>query len=400
MENIILPAIRAKIGDWNFYNSTLTFKVINQLIKHPDEIHERQKLSDWIQREAIETHAQEISNYIRNNEQRFLGSLIIGVYDGDPQWSPLNVSFNHNHLNVTNEQKNSLEGKLGFLSLSGTEKLFAIDGQHRVSGIKKALENFTATDDIWSEEVGAIFVSHNATTAEGKERTRRLFTTVNKKAKKVSQSAIIALDEDNGFAIVTRRLIDSHWLFEDARSHISYTSSGAISPDSPTLITSIVGLYEIVKDLYSNNKNIFEKERPSEDELNTHFNLCNNFIDKLLEKSVYYKNVFVNKTHTANEYRNNLLFRPIGQRVIAKVVEFLISKHLTIDEALDKILMVNLSLNTQDWYYILWDPLNNKMINNKIIIAETKLLNLIREEARSKTNQIKLDKLLKDIGSL
>ena len=64
------------------------------------------------------------------------------------------------------------------------------------------------------ESISAIFVAHDASSEETKQRTRRLFTTVNKKAKRVSKSAIIALDEDNGFAVITRSLIDEHWLFE------------------------------------------------------------------------------------------------------------------------------------------------------------------------------------------
>ena len=140
MSTRILPAIRSHVGDWIYYSTVLSFENIKHLIKDPDEIHERRNLSEWIQREAIERHSNEIAIYIKENEQRFLGSLIIGVYDGHPEWSPLNVNFSHDHIGVTEEQQNALAGKLGFLSLDGHEKLFAIDGQHRVTGIKKALD--------------------------------------------------------------------------------------------------------------------------------------------------------------------------------------------------------------------------------------------------------------------
>ena len=33
------------------------------------------------------------------------------------------------------------QARIGFLELQGTERLFALDGQHRVAGIKKALED-------------------------------------------------------------------------------------------------------------------------------------------------------------------------------------------------------------------------------------------------------------------
>jgi len=61
----LLPAIRSRVGDWNFYVTTLTFSEVATLIKAPDEIHERKQLAEWIQREAIESHADAISSYIK-----------------------------------------------------------------------------------------------------------------------------------------------------------------------------------------------------------------------------------------------------------------------------------------------------------------------------------------------
>ena len=140
MNTTLLPAICSYVGDWIYYVTTLTFDEVRRLIKDPDEIHERKKLSDGIQREVVRDHSDAIATYITENKQRFLGSLIIGIYDGNPNWAPLSVNFSHDFLNLNDSQKEKIEGKLGLLHLSGSEKLFAIDGQHRVSGIKKAFQ--------------------------------------------------------------------------------------------------------------------------------------------------------------------------------------------------------------------------------------------------------------------
>ena len=50
------------------------------------------------------------------------------------------------------------------------------------------------------DEVSVIFVAHEAT-SQGLERTRRLFTTLNKTDRPVSKGDIIALDEDDVVAI-------------------------------------------------------------------------------------------------------------------------------------------------------------------------------------------------------
>ena len=134
----LLPSIRSRVGDWNYYVTTLTFDEVSELIKAPDEIHERKKLADWIQREAIESHSDAIASYILDNPQRFLGSLIVGVYGGSPNWTPLNVKVPIDE-GLSDEQLTRIEGRLGLLRLSGSESLFAIDGQHRVAGDRKSV---------------------------------------------------------------------------------------------------------------------------------------------------------------------------------------------------------------------------------------------------------------------
>lgn len=398
MSTTLLPSIRSRVGDWITYITTMSFGDVARLVKSPDEVHDRKSLSDWIQREAIDVHAEEISSYIQQNPQRFLGALIIGVYDGSPDWAPLNVQVSPNHLEISEEQQDDIEGKLGLLLLSGTEKLFAIDGQHRVAGIKKSLEEISPEDPIRDDEVSAIFVSHDESSLEGKTRTRRLFTTLNKKARRVSKSATIALDEDNGFAIVTRQLIDSHWLFEDDRNHLSYTSSGSIPAQDPTMITSVVGLYEVLKDLYFySDKRLFESSRPSENQIENYLVQATTFLDLLISKCPEFHEVFVVHENQANYYReeqNHLLFRPVGQRVFARATQFLIGSGNSMEDSITSLLGSELIITAECWHDILWNPLSNTMITNKIVLAETQLLRLANHEARTTKNAQNLQSFL------
>ncbi len=400
--NALLPAIRSHVGDWIFYVTTLTFLEVKALIKDPDEIHERKGLSSWIQRIAIDKHSKEIADYIIDNKQRFLGSLIIGVYGGNPNWSPLNVKLPEEHEGITQEQVDGIEGKLGLLLLNGQESLFAIDGQHRVAGIKKALSAVEVNADFEEDNVSAIFVSHDSSSTEGRERTRRLFTTVNKKAKRISKSAKIALDEDNGFAILTRRLIDSLWIFEDKKNHISYSSGGAILTKDINSITSVVGLYEIIKLLFpTKGRNKFDNERPKDQELDEHLNICSRFFDRLIEKVPSYKNVFIERSKNASYFRNgeynHLLFRPIGQKAFAGATELLISRGKTLEDSVDILLNADMFISKEIWHHIVWNPIDKKMIANKLHLAETRLLELAGQEARSIKYKENLNKLLDSI---
>lgn len=391
----ILPSIRSHIGDWNYYVTTLTFDEVHRLVKSPDEVHERKKLAEWIQREAIDAHADAIGSYISNNQQRFLGSLIIGVYGGTPDWAPINVKIPENS-EITEGQKRRIEGGLGLLYLSGEEKLFSIDGQHRVAGIKLIIAKALPDDPIRNESVSAIFVGHDPNTEEGKQRTRRLFTTVNKKAKVIAKAAKIALDEDDGFAIVTRRLIDSHWLFEDDRKHILYGSTGSIPQGDEMAITSVVGLYELVKDLYGSNKS-FDQERPADNLIKEHLDLCSLFLDELINQLPEYSAALKEKTRKPGDFRfaekNHLLFRPAGQRAFARATQLLLSRKDSMASAIEKLLKVDLYLQNSQWHQILWDPISKTMITNKLIIAEAQLLNLANQACRNKASLQKLNTL-------
>ena len=397
----LLPALRSRVGDWNYYVTTLSFEEVADLIKAPDVIHERKRLAEWIQREAIDSHANAIAQYIVGNPQRFLGSFIVGVYGGAPNWTPLNVKVPDDE-GISKEQLDRIEGKLGLLRLSGSENLFAIDGQHRVAGIKLALEGEETAEQIGDDSVSAIFVAHDPKSETGKQRTRRLFTTVNKKAKIISKSAKIALDEDDGFAIVTRRLIDSHWLFEDARKYVLYSSGGSISATDMTSITSVVGLYEIVRDLYGGSLKEFEETRPNEDSLAEHLELCSEFFDQVLAQIPEYKAVFVSAKALPGDYRksdkNHLLFRPIGQRAFARAVELLVSRGDTVAAAVKKLRSAELYIQEEEWYYIVWNPVDETMITSKILLAEAQLLNLAGQPLRSKTIAKKLAEQLASVA--
>lgn len=397
----LLPAIRSRVGDWNYYVTTLTFAEVAKQLKAPDEIHERKLLAGWIQREAIDSHSEAIAEYITGNPQRFLGALIVGIYGGSPNWTPLNVKVPEDE-GVSKEQLERIEGRLGLLRLSGSESLFAIDGQHRVAGIKLALDDPKVAASIGDDSVSAIFVAHDPDSEAGKQRTRRLFTTVNKKAKTISKAAKIALDEDDGFAIVTRRLIDSHWLFEDARKLVLYSSGGSIPPTDAKSLSSVVGLFEIVRDLYGGSKD-FGQTRPDDDSLADHLNLCSNFFDELLKQIPEYKAVFVKDNGRVGDFRattnNHLLFRPIGQRAFARAVQLLISRKITISNAVKKLRSAEMFIQKKPWHHIVWNPVDETMITNKILLAEAQLLRLAGQSLRNRTVGKRLDELLASIAA-
>lgn len=211
--SILLPALRAQMGDWIYYISSMRMKDIAIRISYAEEIHKSKKLNELLQRQ-VSNRKKYIVKYLETQGQRFFNSIIVGVYKGKPEWYELAVGKNENF--DPDELPDYTKGVIGFLRLSGGEKLFAIDGQHRVAAIRDAIKKNEKFED---EQVPTIFVSAKMDEA-GKKRTRRLFSTLNRYAKPVKRSYIFALSEDDTVAIVIRKLIDEHTFFANGSIYI------------------------------------------------------------------------------------------------------------------------------------------------------------------------------------
>jgi DNA sulfur modification protein DndB len=196
------------MGDWHYYTTIMQLEDVAKRIEFADKVNEirpGRQLSDLIQRAFKDGRAKEIGKYLLNEADHFFNALVVAVYGGDPEWMEFEVTPAAG-ARTSREPQNVPEwarSAFGYLVLSGEETLFALDGQHRLAGIKLAVPQ-KAT--LGKERITVIFVSHKRTDA-GRRRTRKLFTTLNKMAVPVNKSEIIALDEADTGAIITRRLV-------------------------------------------------------------------------------------------------------------------------------------------------------------------------------------------------
>ncbi len=164
-----IPAIRAHIGDWVYYVATMRFKDVSEYVKRVDnELHKSDLLKQMLQR-SITNNYKSIANYIETQEERFFNALVLAVYDGVPTWHEVRLEYDDG----------SEFYNLGVLELNGDEKIFPVDGQHRVEGIKKVVNESDKYND---EQIPVIFIGHKTDDA-GMQRSRRLFSTLNRYAK-------------------------------------------------------------------------------------------------------------------------------------------------------------------------------------------------------------------------
>jgi DNA sulfur modification protein DndB len=393
------------MGDWIYYSTFFRFIDVVDWIKPTEEVHANPRLSERIQRQLNGSHATDISAYLCTDPQRFFNALVVGVYGGEPQFGTMNVTFNPETgwKPLTELEEVELQASIGLLQFEGSEHLFAIDGQHRVAGIKKAIKQ---NPELGEEEIAVIFVGH-AKTPDGLARTRRLFTTLNKAAKRVSTADIVLLDEDNSFAITVRRLVNEFDAFTEGRL-VRFVGDGSAIPASDLdNLTSVIAIYEVTQDLYGSkpispfhaSKKVLLNARHDEPTLDRLFYLSVSFWQGIAKTYGEVQQVYEG-TLLAGDLRkpnyNHLLARPVGQRAVAATINVLMSRGLSLADSLDSIAGVETNLCNHAWHQLLWDPVHEKMLTTakNRSLAETFLLVSTGNEARSPKHQLKYDDFL------
>lgn len=369
MKAFNIPAIRGVLGDIVYYTSSFTFDQISNLVKPiDDELHTSTSLKDQLQRSLTDNH-KSIKSYILTQKEHFFNSLVLAVYDGEPIWNEIEVGF-----------KGEDYYNMGFLQLSGEEKIFPVDGQHRVEGIKAAIKE---RPELGDETISVILIGHNKS-KEGMEKTRRIFSTLNRYAKPVTTGDIIALDEDDTVAIVTRNLLESFPLFIKDRI-ASAKSSKALSNDSKCF-TSLLTLYETNRIIYKYYVTFSEKKkkvktkrdidellkfRQSQVKIDSFekylIDFWKNFSKKFSGLSEYLK---AEDGDAARKYRNRengglLYFRPVAlPQLVSAILETALRKGLSVADCMGVYSKLDLCISNAPWLGILWDPAKHTMITS------------------------------------
>uniref|UniRef100_UPI00124FA74C DGQHR domain-containing protein n=1 Tax=Acinetobacter colistiniresistens TaxID=280145 RepID=UPI00124FA74C len=232
----IFPSLRAIMGNWVYYPILMSASEISDRVMRSKDIRENKTLDDYLQRE-ITPNVKKILSYIKNNEDRFFNSIIVGVFDDTPNWYPLDLK----HVDIlSDERREYIEDSMGLLELKGSEKLFAIDGQHRIEAIKReVLDN-----PDYKDQFSIILVQH-VDSISGKKRTRKLFSDINKKAVKVSDGELAIIDEEELENIVARKIYSEY----ERIPHTSIELSKVTEVKNPKYFTSLLTIVSIARKL-------------------------------------------------------------------------------------------------------------------------------------------------------
>jgi DNA sulfur modification protein DndB len=267
--------------------------------------------------------------------------------------------------------------------LSGEEEIFAIDGQHRVEGIRSAIAHKSS---LTTDQQCVIFVAHRETD-KGRARTRRLFSTLNKYARPVSKGELVALSEDDTFAIVTRKVIDEYKYL--SMGFVPLTKTANIPVNDTQCITTVLGLYDLIRTISlpprSREKRNLEIGPPHKSRVQQIYKLICQFWD-LLRKSVP-EIKEVSDSHPdkglAAKYRRkdggHLLFRPAGMKAFAQATRTLADRGTTLHDTVALLSQTTLDLNTCPWPGVLWNSVAHRMINKNSKLAHNLFLYMAKQ---------------------
>lgn len=404
---LLLPALRGIMGDWVYYSCLMSLNELSSRVDYARDIHKHARLSEMIQRRLDGVRSVQIADYLKEQPQRFFNSLVVATYGGSPNWYPLE------EVRDTTKDQDRLHGltqetveSVGFLELGGDEKLFALDGQHRLAGIKRTIKDGIEQDPY--DEVSIIFVGHEVT-SQGLERTRRLFTTLNKTARPVSKGDIIALDEDDVMAICVRRLIEDTDLFADDR--IAFVATNNMPARNRTSLTTIGNLYDVLTILFTNSafelkrrKADLQKVRPEDAELEAYFDYAKSYFDCLRRHCDELEEFFTSSDTAAvvSKYRGphggNALFRPIGLEIYARIIAGL-TKSMTLDRAVRLASRLPRNLDDEPYVGLMWDRSNGTILGGHKVTLREILLYMIGRNAKSFPSQVLLERYRRETGN-
>ncbi|WP_084245196.1 DGQHR domain-containing protein [Planomicrobium okeanokoites] len=342
---LIVPAIKGKMGNTNFYESKMNVRELISSVRRAHELDEWDAMpaDERMQREVIKKRVEkELAPYIANQADRFFGSLIILVYKGEVEFEglkDLNIKVNAGYRAAAKD--------LGFLTIDGGS-LIVLDGQHRHLALEKVYKGEVEGEfasDVPNDEVTLIIIEH-----EHDIKTRRIFNKVNRYAKSTSKNENILTSEDDSYSIVARKLLHAGAPLDN--NIVNFTSN-TIAPRSVQLTTLSV-VYETVKLILAHeNKYPDIHLRPSDEELEEYYDISERYWRVLMEQLEPYKKASMDPMELPDmrleDSQFSLLLKPAAQIAFFKGLIIATERGLSFEEAVKRANKITWSMTSPVW---------------------------------------------------
>lgn len=363
----IYACFRAKMGSTEYYCARMTTRELANSVRAASDATEEwagMSIEERMQRDLNKTRIrEEIIPYLAKSADRLFGAVIVLVTKGDVVFEPvqsLGIKLPAGYKSVAED--------LGFLMIEGGERI-VLDGQHRLAALREIINGGQDIEGefvtaVPNDEVSVIFIKHEST-----EKTRRIFNKVNRYAKPTNRGDNIITSEDDGYAIVSRRLLETGAPLgiKAGKDLIVNWKSNTLAVNSKQ-VTTISAVYETVKDIleYGGIKHFDEKHRvtrPTDDEIATAYELAEQWWSAVLEGLVPFKQAFANIDQIPKMRKQDqpysLLFKPIGQIAFFKGLRFAVERGFKLNDAIQRANNIDWCMQSNHWRDVIIKPDGN-----------------------------------------
>ncbi|PPS45009.1 DGQHR domain-containing protein [Chroococcidiopsis sp. TS-821] len=307
---------------------------------------------------------------------------------------------------------------IGLLDIAPATTIYALDGQHRLMGVQGLMEllethqlqryrkdktpdgsvitlndliehyqvDIDYLESLPQEKIGIEFicaVEKGETREQARQRVRSIFVHVNLMAVPLSKGQLAQLNEDDGFAIVARKIATTHPLLEQRstrKPRVNWNSATVATKS--TVLTTLQALKEM-SERYLGQKFLHWKPlskglipiRPSDEELEAGILEFQQLFDHLATLPSY-RVLEAEETPLLRRFsfekdggEGNMLFRPVGQVALAQALGILVfKKGFSLKDIFKKLRKFDLEGGFSRmeyprslWYGVLYDP-NKKRV--------------------------------------
>ncbi|MDZ8032956.1 DNA sulfur modification protein DndB [Nostoc sp. DedSLP04] len=358
---LVIAGIKGRMGDTNFYQATIKARDLVQGVRAANELDEWTTMSieDRLQREPDLKRIQEqIAPYIAEAKDRFFGSMIVLVYNGEIYFDSIKEWVDKKAPRAYQ----SVADNIGVITIEGGA-LIMLDGQHRLLALEKVVKGEVigeCRDQVPNDDVCVIFLHH-----ESNEKTRRIFNKVNRYAKPTSRGDNIITSEDDRSAIIARKLLSDGAPLgvrvKGSSDVIVEWKNNTIAVRS-TKLTTISVVYETVKLILSDNGVPNDTtSRPSEEELEQYYEYVEKFWNKVLEGLQAYQKALSDSSKIPemrkDDHPYSLLFKAAAQIALFKgLIAATRKNRISLEEAVRRADKINWAMSLPVWKNVLVTP--------------------------------------------
>lgn len=353
-------ALKANMGDWEYYVTTMKASDLVEYVKFAEEVVPNPELDEILQRNLAK-RSEGIAEFLTSNKERFFGSLILAVYGGSPKFSRVEID-SIGLLGISNSM-------VGILQFDGKEDYYVLDGQHRLAAIKSVLKK--GSQSLENDQISVVLISHTRE-LDGIQRARRLFTNLNRYTVKTSKADNIVIDEDDGYAILTRRLVREHDFFKEVIKISKADSAGkktlvtgeALQKKDHDYLATLPTLYECNKNLLAGVTSLSAQapqSRPDEETLSSCYQvLCDRWDELLGGIHAFSVDTEKRKFIRDSAEGGKVVHRPIGLKSITSAAGSIFSGQGSANTLIDNANRFS-ELSEYPWKGLLWNPTSHKM---------------------------------------